>query len=118
MVVTARTEAALERFRAETPRQIRLIAGDITDPALAKTIAETAESEFGQINGLVINHGIMEPVERIAESTAEKWRKCFDINLFSAISLVSPADFFRSQLTDLRYTRYCPRCAKHEVGLS
>ena len=105
VVVTARSKTALEvgepgisrilnrlilvkSFQTGLPKQVRTVTGDITDPIIATKVAEAAKSSFGQIDGLVINHGIMDPVARIADGEAEEWKKCFDINLFSAISLV------------------------------
>ncbi|MCJ1331742.1 hypothetical protein MMC10_008434 [Thelotrema lepadinum] len=88
VIVTARDASALEDFRKEAPDQIRVVAGDIRDASHATIIAIAAETVFGQIDGLVINHGTMEPVARIASSTADEWRNCLDINLFSAITLL------------------------------
>ena len=88
VVVTARNASALEEFQKEAPDQIRTVAGDIRDASHATIITVAAETVFGQIDGLVINHGTMDPVARIASSTADEWRECFDTNLFSAITLV------------------------------
>lgn len=44
---------------------------------------------FSRIDGLIINHGTLGDVKRISDSTAEEWRSIFDVNLFSAVSLVS-----------------------------
>ena len=118
VVITARSQSALEAFQAEMPAQIRSIAGDITDPTLAKHIADCAESTFGSIDGLVINQGIMEPVERIANSKAEGWRKCFDINLFSAISLVSIQFRLSMSVTKTSSKQLCQHCANRKERLS
>ena len=88
VIATARSKEALEHLQAVAPMQIRIIVGDITDPTLAKRLVETAESEWGTLDGLVINQGTMDPVTRIAASKAQDWKTCFDINVFSAISLV------------------------------
>jgi NAD(P)-dependent dehydrogenase (short-subunit alcohol dehydrogenase family) len=44
---------------------------------------------FSRIDGLIINHGTLGDVKRISDSTAEEWRSIFDVNFFSAVSLVS-----------------------------
>jgi NAD(P)-dependent dehydrogenase (short-subunit alcohol dehydrogenase family) len=36
-----------------------------------------------------VNHGSLDPVKKIADSSVEEWRKGFDVNVFSAIGLVS-----------------------------
>jgi NAD(P)-dependent dehydrogenase (short-subunit alcohol dehydrogenase family) len=52
-------------------------------------VVELALKSFSQIDGLIINHGVLSPVKRIADSTPEEWRSVFDTNFFSAIALVS-----------------------------
>ncbi len=44
---------------------------------------------FGKIDGLVINHSSLSPMTKIFDSDAEEWRRAFDINVFSAVALVS-----------------------------
>lgn len=44
---------------------------------------------FSRIDGLIINHGTLRPVKRIADSTASEWRSTYDVNLFSAVAFVS-----------------------------
>lgn len=89
MVVLARSRAPLEELKDQYPKQVRVVTGDMADFSIAKRAAELASSEFGQIDGLVINHGLLSPVTRIADSKVEEWKRSFDINFFSAIELVS-----------------------------
>ena len=88
-MASARNKAALDSFEAESPQQVRTVAGDMADLSLAPKIVQLAQKEFGQLDGLVINHGMLEPVQRIANWTAEEWKRHFDINFFSAVALVS-----------------------------
>ena len=89
VVVLARSRAPLEELKDQYPKQVRVVTGDMADFSIAKRAAELATSEFGQIDGLVINHGLLSPVTRVADSKVEEWKKSFDINFFSAIELVS-----------------------------
>lgn len=66
-----------------------MLAGDLADFSLGDKAAEAAQSRWKQLDGLVINHGILEPVERISQGSAEEWRHLFDVNVFSAIAMVS-----------------------------
>jgi len=52
-----------------------------------KIIAAAAEA-FGNIDGLVINHGTIAPITTIAGSDAEEWRRAYDINVFGPVALV------------------------------
>lgn len=51
-------------------------------------IAEAAVKTFGKIDGIVINHGVLEPVTRLADSSIDEWKKAYDINVFSGLALV------------------------------
>jgi len=53
---------------------------------------------FSRIDGLILNHGALSPVKRVADSTPEEWRTAFDVNFFSALAFIKPA------LTPLRQT--------------
>ena len=86
--MSARTLALLEKFQAEYPKHTRILAKDATDPVLGKQVVELAHQEFGQLDGLIINHGMLAPVERVANSSVEEWKRHFDVNLFSAIPIV------------------------------
>ena len=54
----------------------------------ARKITELAINSFGHLDGIVINHGVLSPMKRVADATPEEWRKLFDANFFSAIALV------------------------------
>ena len=88
LVVTARTQHALEKLQEEYPNQVEYLTGDMADMSTGPKAVELAKSKWDKLDALVINHGVLEPVERIATSDVEDWRKTFDINFFSAVSLV------------------------------
>jgi NAD(P)-dependent dehydrogenase (short-subunit alcohol dehydrogenase family) len=60
----------------------------LADFSLGQKAVDLAVSKWSQIDGLIINHGVLDPVKRIADSDAEEWRKAFDVNVFSAIAMV------------------------------
>jgi len=48
---------------------------------------------------LVINHGTLSPVKRIADSDPSEWRSTYDVNFFSAVAFVrSTSILFSSNL--------------------
>lgn len=49
----------------------------------------SAVKTFGRIDGLIVNHGRLSPITKIADSDAEEWRRAYDVNVFSAVALVS-----------------------------
>ena len=89
VVVLARSVEPLANIKTRFPQQVAICAGDLADFSLAQKAIDTAVKEFGQVDGIIINHGVLEPVTKLADSDPEVWRKSFDINVFSAIALVS-----------------------------
>ena len=63
----------------------------MADPSLPQKAVDQANQKFGRIDSLIINHGTLDPVKKVSESSAEEWRKAFDINVFSAVGLVQAA---------------------------
>lgn len=91
VVALARSEEGLTTFEHECPKQIRVLAGDLSDFSLAQTAVDLALKEFGQLDGLIINHGIMGQINKIETCDLGEWKKVFDVNLFSAVAIVSKA---------------------------
>lgn len=51
-------------------------------------MAALAVKTFGQLDGVVVNHGALTPITRLANSSIEDWKKHYDINVFSGLALV------------------------------
>ena len=84
----ARSKQPLEDLSQQYPGQVKVLAGDLADFSLGKKAHDLATSTWKQLDGIIVNHGVLEPVAKVADTTAEDWRQAFDINVFSAISLV------------------------------
>jgi NADP-dependent 3-hydroxy acid dehydrogenase YdfG len=84
----ARSKDALEKIRAEYPDQVKVVAGDLADFSLGENAVDLAASTWRRLDGLIINHGILDPVKRVIDCQAEEWRTSFDINVFSTVALV------------------------------
>ena len=89
VVLIARTEQPLEELRKVYPKQVLILAGDLGDFLLAQKAVASALEAFGNLDGLIVNHGMMDPVMKIETSDIEEWRKLFDVNFFSAVAFVS-----------------------------
>ena len=88
MVAIARSEASLEVLKSIYPKQVQFIAGDLANFTVAQETVDLSLKEFGNIDGLIINHGVLEPVSTVGNSEPEGWKECFDINFFSAVTMV------------------------------
>ena len=88
LVLVSRDQAALEKIQSKHPDQVQIVAGDLTDLSLAQKAVETAQSAFGRLDGLIVNHGTLGEVNKIVDCDTVGWRNTFDINVFSAIACV------------------------------
>jgi NAD(P)-dependent dehydrogenase (short-subunit alcohol dehydrogenase family) len=100
VVAVARSKAPLEALQSQYPKQVRFVAGDLADFSLGQKAVDLAIKEYGQLDGLVVNHGILEPVTRVGDSDAEEWRKNFDVNFFSAVAIVRGSCWVGGQLDE------------------
>jgi NAD(P)-dependent dehydrogenase (short-subunit alcohol dehydrogenase family) len=48
---------------------------------------DTAVESFGKIDGIILNHGTLAP-KRLADSTVDEFKRVYDINVFSYLTLV------------------------------
>ena len=68
---------------------MRIVAGDLGDLSLAQQAVDLAVKEFGRLDGLIVNHGMIEPVAKIRDCKPEDWKRTLDVNLVSAVAFVS-----------------------------
>ncbi|MGB0660820.1 MAG: SDR family oxidoreductase [Mangrovicoccus sp.] len=93
VVLAARSGQAVQNFAAEIGAKALGIACDVADYAQVEAMIAQATERFGQIDGLVNNAGIIEPVARIENSDPAAWGQVVDINLkgvYYCIRAVSP----------------------------
>ncbi|MCJ1384137.1 hypothetical protein MMC17_007253 [Xylographa soralifera] len=101
VVILARSEQPLQELQAQHPKQVRALAGDMANFGLAAKAVELTYKEFGQIDGLIINHGVLTPVTRVVDSIPENWKHNFDVNFFSAVA------FAQAAIPELRKSNGC-----------
>ncbi|KAM0495215.1 hypothetical protein ACHAP6_001751 [Verticillium nonalfalfae] len=66
VVLAARSKDKLEELKTAYPKQV-------------------------EIDGIVINHGVLTPLSRLENGSIEEWRKSYDINVFSGLAIVQAA---------------------------
>ncbi|ODV94814.1 hypothetical protein PACTADRAFT_59367 [Pachysolen tannophilus NRRL Y-2460] len=92
LIAISRSEEPLKQLVLKYGEdRIGYVAGDVSDEKTSSSAVKLAISKFGGIDSIIINAGILEPVESIANVNINEWKKLFDINFFAAISLVSEA---------------------------
>jgi len=91
VVLGGRSKDALEKLKAQSPKHVQILPGDLADFSLGQKAVDLALSSFGQIDALIVNHGVLDPITRIAECNPAEIRKNFDVNFFGAIACVKAA---------------------------
>jgi NAD(P)-dependent dehydrogenase (short-subunit alcohol dehydrogenase family) len=106
VLLCARDGAALERARdelargAKPPGDVRSMAADVSRPADAARIVQSALDAFGPVQILVNNAGVYGPFGRTEEADWSEWVRAVEINLFGSVLLC------RALLPHFRSRRY------------
>ncbi len=82
---------AVQKYIADAGRKAVLIPGDISNESFCTEMVETAVTELGGLDILVLNAGQQLFVENIEDLTTEQLRKTFETNLFSMFWTVKAA---------------------------
>lgn len=90
-MLLSRSESSLKEIQQNAPDNVEIVAGDASDLSLGERAAHAATERWGRVDGLVVNHGQVEPVQRIADADINYWREAFDINVWSAVTMMKAA---------------------------
>jgi NADP-dependent 3-hydroxy acid dehydrogenase YdfG len=88
LFLVSRTEEPLAALKEKNPKRVDYLAADMADDHTAAKIIKKVIEVYGRIDSVVVNHGVLDPVAKVADANIEAWRKAFDINFFGAVSLV------------------------------
>jgi NAD(P)-dependent dehydrogenase (short-subunit alcohol dehydrogenase family) len=91
LVLVARSEEPLRELETQYESQVAVLVGDVTDFTLGQKAVSLARERFSKLDGLIVNHGVLEPVKRVAQSSADEWRSVFDVNFFSVLAFSQAA---------------------------
>lgn len=75
-------------YHPRLPTANERLTNQILHYQIGPLAVDTTIKRFSKLDGLIVNHGTLSPVKRIADSTPEEWRTLFDINFFSALAFV------------------------------
>jgi NAD(P)-dependent dehydrogenase (short-subunit alcohol dehydrogenase family) len=82
-------------LKEQYSKQVEVVNGDLADFSLAQKVVDTAINSFGQLDGMVLNHGILGQVGKIAAADVDQWKKDFDVNFFSLVAFVCQCSSMR-----------------------
>ncbi|KAJ4388491.1 hypothetical protein N0V85_007496 [Neurospora sp. IMI 360204] len=91
VVLVARTSFGVSGLVKDYPGQVTFLSADMTVPDTAHRAVELALLSYGKLDSVVVNHGVIDPIARLADASIEDWKKCYDVNVFSALSIVKEA---------------------------
>ena len=91
LILVARSTSILENIKSKAGRKVEVLKGDFEDHSTGQKAVDLAISTFGQLDGLVLNHGILGEVKRVADGDPMEWRRTFDVNFFSILACVRRA---------------------------
>ncbi|MCF6232966.1 MAG: SDR family oxidoreductase [Rhodobacteraceae bacterium] len=86
----AGAEAVAVQARAAGARVI-LCPGDVADPDAIAGIYTQVDEEFGRLDALVNNAGVVDLIARVTDFTHDRLRRMFDINVIGAILVAKEA---------------------------
>lgn len=89
MVGVARTEGPLKEFKQKYGDKFEYVVGDVNESS--EEIINFTINKFNRIDSIIANAGIIDPVKSIEFTDIEAWKRLFDINFFSIVSLTSLA---------------------------
>jgi len=89
LVLVARTPSALDALKKQYPSRVQYVAGDLSSPDIAAKAVATAVESFGKLDAVIVNHGGLDPVGKLADIDLAEAKCAFDVNFFSALALVT-----------------------------
>ncbi len=81
VVLAARSAQAVAAIAEDIGPNARGIACDVADYAQVKAAVDLAVCDFGTLDVLVNNAGLLEPVARLADIDPGDWNKVIDVNV-------------------------------------
>ncbi|OJJ47407.1 hypothetical protein ASPZODRAFT_25455 [Penicilliopsis zonata CBS 506.65] len=88
VIIIARSVEPLQKLKDQYGKQVEVLNGDLEDFSLGQKAVDLALKSFGRLDGLVLNHGTLGQVGKIAEADLEQWKQGFDVNFISLVAFV------------------------------
>ncbi|GAV56103.1 hypothetical protein ZYGR_0AZ02750 [Zygosaccharomyces rouxii] len=83
----ARSESSLRSLKDQFGDRFFYVIGDVTDKNAVNALVQEALNRTGRIDSVVANAGVLDPVQNIQKADVDGWKKLFDVNFFSVVTL-------------------------------
>ncbi|KAK6341682.1 hypothetical protein TWF696_008750 [Orbilia brochopaga] len=60
-------------------------------PEIESSIIGTAVSRWGRVDALLLNHGVLEPISKVADADASDWEVVYRVNVLAGVEVVRAA---------------------------
>ncbi|MCD9147269.1 SDR family oxidoreductase [Pseudophaeobacter flagellatus] len=81
LALLARSTESLTTLAEEIGGNTLAFACDVSDPAAVAAALQKAHADFGSLDVLINNAGVIDPIARIQEANPADWGKLMDINI-------------------------------------
>lgn len=71
--------------------KVVLCKGDVSDPQAIASIYQTVDNEFGQLNALINNAGVVDQTTKVVDISHARLKRMFEINVIGAILVAKEA---------------------------
>jgi NAD(P)-dependent dehydrogenase (short-subunit alcohol dehydrogenase family) len=89
-----------------------LLPADLTDEESLTRLPPALEQRFGQLDGLVLNAGLLGPLTAIADLQGKEWHETFTTNLHANLALLKLLDPLLQKSPDARVVGVTSRAAR------
>ncbi|KJZ74856.1 hypothetical protein HIM_05765 [Hirsutella minnesotensis 3608] len=91
VVLAARSKEPLEAIKSSHPGRVEFMPNDLTSLAV---------KSFGRIDGVILNHGLLDPC-KIDNASIDDWKRLYDVNVFSCLAMA------KASIAELRKSKGC-----------
>jgi NAD(P)-dependent dehydrogenase (short-subunit alcohol dehydrogenase family) len=94
VIITARSQKNLQALEKEIRADGGIaipVSGDVSDPNACVDVVEKAIKQFGKIDALVNNAGILEPISKIDQCDPEQFKQNICVNLIGPFYMIREA---------------------------
>jgi 3-oxoacyl-[acyl-carrier protein] reductase len=91
LVLSDVSPASLEATVASLPAPVETVLADVSDAGQVEGVVARAVDNFGRLDVLISNAGVLSPNGRIHNLATEDWEQAFRVNVLGAVNAVRAA---------------------------